>query len=477
MANQFLGRADTAVKLQTARTISLTGNVTGSIAFDGSANVAIATKLAQNITLGIGDGGSILQNGSTYWQRMLITDNSSTGDAVFNFQQSTNAGSAWINLLQINDDGNIIANKFTGALSGNATTATSASKWTTARTITLSGNASGAVSLDGSANVTLSVTNSYAANSGYAENLNSPDNRNVNTPPSGYSKQFKAEFKGASVVNSPYGSQDYVGLLTFAPYSDASGGNKYQIAFNSDKGTTPYLSIRTANGGASSWPGYYYLPTMNTANGYWGFNFPSANSYLRTPPNGLLPNSSNSSSGISTVGTSGWPFASMYAKTFVGNLNGNATTATTATNATNATNATYTSMVNGIYTGNGGQQPPSYIPKGKIRFNMMNGLTGVGGWPSGGYCDCMLMDTYTGNDVPYSTGIGILRNANPRAWIFSGGQGSSTWSKMGEIITSLNIASQSVSYATSSNNSNQLGGVAAANYINTSDTLILRGTV
>lgn len=477
MANQFLGRADTAVKLQTARTISLTGNVTGSIAFDGSANVAIATKLAQNITLGIGDGGSILQNGSTYWQRMLITDNSSAGDAVFNFQQSTNAGSAWINLLQINDDGNIIANRFTGALSGNATTATSASKWTTARTITLSGNASGAVSLDGSANVTLSVTNAYAANSGYAENLNSPDNRNVNTPPSGYSKQFKAEFKGASVVNSPYGSQDYVGLLTFAPYSDASGGNKYQIAFNSDKGTTPYLSIRTANGGASSWPGCYYLPTMNTANGYWGFNFPSANSYLRTPPNGLLPNSSNSSSGISTVGTSGWPFASMYAKTFVGNLNGNATTATTATNSNQlggVAAANYLQKSGGTVTGaiaRAGTSASWYSGRNYVvaKTNSSSGYSpafsaksGSGSWDIGTYTNDVLWFSYI-TDANYNAG----NNVQSASFQFK--TDGSIVAPGGFIGTSTNS-----NYAT---NSGQLGGIAAASYLNTSDTLILRGTV
>ena len=39
------GNADTASKLQAARTISLTGNITGSTSFDGSANVSIATTV------------------------------------------------------------------------------------------------------------------------------------------------------------------------------------------------------------------------------------------------------------------------------------------------------------------------------------------------------------------------------------------------------------------------------------------------
>lgn len=49
------------------------------------------------------------------------------------------------------------ASGFVGPLTGNASTATSAGKLTTARTITLAGDASGSVSFDGSANVSLTV--------------------------------------------------------------------------------------------------------------------------------------------------------------------------------------------------------------------------------------------------------------------------------------------------------------------------------
>lgn len=52
----------------------------------------------------------------------------------------------------------VTSTSFTGALTGNADTATTAGKWTTARTITLGGDLSGSVSIDGSANVTLTAT-------------------------------------------------------------------------------------------------------------------------------------------------------------------------------------------------------------------------------------------------------------------------------------------------------------------------------
>ena len=45
------GNADTATKLATARTVALTGDVTGSATFDGSANVSIAATIAANSVL------------------------------------------------------------------------------------------------------------------------------------------------------------------------------------------------------------------------------------------------------------------------------------------------------------------------------------------------------------------------------------------------------------------------------------------
>mgnify|MGYP001240612020 CR=1 FL=1 len=59
--------------------------------------------------------------------------------------------------------GNFSAGTITAALSGNATTATSAGKWTTARTLSFTGDATGSGSVDGSANVATTLT---LANSG-----------------------------------------------------------------------------------------------------------------------------------------------------------------------------------------------------------------------------------------------------------------------------------------------------------------------
>lgn len=47
--------------------------------------------------------------GGTYQQKLLISDNSTSGDAVFTFQQSTNSGASWNDLFTICDDGSVIS--------------------------------------------------------------------------------------------------------------------------------------------------------------------------------------------------------------------------------------------------------------------------------------------------------------------------------------------------------------------------------
>ena len=100
----------------------------------------------------------LLWNSGSYHQRIFITDDSTDDTAVFTFQQSTDSGINWNNLMTIRDNGKVIANTFIGALSGNADTA---SKWKIARTITLTGSVTGSVSIDGSGDVSLVTTTNH----------------------------------------------------------------------------------------------------------------------------------------------------------------------------------------------------------------------------------------------------------------------------------------------------------------------------
>lgn len=55
---------------------------------------------------------SIHWNNGTYQQRISITDDSTANTSVFNFQQSTNTGTSWDNILQIYDNGILHANGY-----------------------------------------------------------------------------------------------------------------------------------------------------------------------------------------------------------------------------------------------------------------------------------------------------------------------------------------------------------------------------
>lgn len=86
----------------------------------GTLNDSSIGKLASIVTLGDGNEAMIDQNGATYRQRIHIFDNATANDAVFSFQQSTDAGKTYKNLFAINDDGTVIASTFQGALKGTA---------------------------------------------------------------------------------------------------------------------------------------------------------------------------------------------------------------------------------------------------------------------------------------------------------------------------------------------------------------------
>ncbi len=63
-------------------------------------------------------------NDATYQQRIHTVDDAQPNTNVFVFQQSSNSGSTWTDLMSIKDNGQIVASTFVGSLTGNASTAT-----------------------------------------------------------------------------------------------------------------------------------------------------------------------------------------------------------------------------------------------------------------------------------------------------------------------------------------------------------------
>lgn len=126
IANGTTGNAASATKLQNARTFNVSGDATGTAqSFDGTGNVTIPVDVKKSAAL----------------------DSTNIGDATHPVYFNAEGKPARIDKV------------------ANATNADNASKLSTARDITLSGDASGSTSFDGSGNATInvSVANSLAA--------------------------------------------------------------------------------------------------------------------------------------------------------------------------------------------------------------------------------------------------------------------------------------------------------------------------
>ncbi|WP_447900229.1 pyocin knob domain-containing protein [Pseudomonas aeruginosa] len=159
--------AGKAARLSAVRTLSITGAGTGSAAFDGSANAAIALTLANSgvsagtyskVTVnakGLVTAGAALVASdipALDWSKITtgrpttlggygITDALAKSDAV--------ASPTPNKLLWMNSAGQLPA-----SITGNAATA---NKWAVARTLSISGDATGSGTLDGSANAAIEI--------------------------------------------------------------------------------------------------------------------------------------------------------------------------------------------------------------------------------------------------------------------------------------------------------------------------------
>lgn len=182
-----------ADKWTTARTISLSGDLTGSVSLDGSSNVTLSAQVVNDshthdgryvnvtgdtMTGDLSIGSNKIKNSNSYYYTPYIsggigtrselisaanflihadTDGSGTGEFV-----SIRAGAGTANELKLlSKTSSAGVNNQALTLNGNKVFNDAyhpnADKWTSARTLTLSGDLTGSVSIDGSSNVTLSA--------------------------------------------------------------------------------------------------------------------------------------------------------------------------------------------------------------------------------------------------------------------------------------------------------------------------------
>lgn len=145
VTGNLTGNASTATTLQTARTISLSGDVTGSVSFNGGANADIAVTIQPNsVALGTDTTGSYVAVGAVSGNGLSGSANAET--ATFTVTSNATDVNTANTIVFRNASGNFSAGTITAALSGNATTATTATNQSggtvNATTVTASGSAS-----------------------------------------------------------------------------------------------------------------------------------------------------------------------------------------------------------------------------------------------------------------------------------------------------------------------------------------------
>jgi len=157
--SNYTGNAATATSLETARTISLGGDLSGSASFDGTGDVTVsATIEADSVELGADTTGDYVADVSATGNGLSVTGTGEGASVVIEntgvtsltgtaseVEVSASAGSITISLPStINAD-----------TSGNAATATALAS---AQSISLTGDVSGSASFDGSSGVSISAT-------------------------------------------------------------------------------------------------------------------------------------------------------------------------------------------------------------------------------------------------------------------------------------------------------------------------------
>lgn len=162
-----------ADKWTTARTLSLSGDASGSVSWDGSANATLSVAVSNDshthdgryYTESEADSRFVNVSGDTMTAPLTIDTNTSGM-----LRLSATNSSPWAIDLQRDDATNSrVYNgggfwnfehrpRAAGNIIYDQAYHPEADKWTTARTLSLSGDASGSVSWDGSANATLSVS-------------------------------------------------------------------------------------------------------------------------------------------------------------------------------------------------------------------------------------------------------------------------------------------------------------------------------
>lgn len=358
--SDITGNAATATILQTARTFTWSGDATGSLSFNGSANVSAALTLANSgviagtyksvtvdakgrVTAGNDVITGLITSTTATGTANVATTNTNTflnitekvGTAISTVGSSSQITGAGTVTVASDSNGKIT---ITGSqtITGNAGSAT---RLATARTISLSGDASGSVTFDGTSNVAintkvtlLSTLPTYARDAAHLS--------------TDWSQGISSTF-----VNTGVGFPSYGGVITARPHSNGGGTLQIYTPYGTQHGGDT-IAIRFGNyssTGNNQWTEFKYVvhdknignyaPTLTGggASGSWNINAATATKLQTARSIGIT--GSGASGSISFDGT--------------GNVNiplDIATQPTTTNNTTIATTA-FVQAVNAADTG------------------------------------------------------------------------------------------------------------------------------
>lgn len=227
------------IKSSVNTTTYLNGNNGSAVVNSTAAGSAYVTLLRKKSTNGVftvnGYQGNFILG---YTSDTTIEADNNTLDKALYFGESGILYPSINNSQNLGDSShkwkNVYATTFTGALSGNASTAT---KLATARTISLTGDATATGSFDGSSNLSLSTI---------VRQMDMVEDRDVkpSVTPKG---KLSSYFATKSGLTSTTTDSDYQDLLVLNSWSNDSGGNVNALSFDkSTKAIYHYQASQTA---------------------------------------------------------------------------------------------------------------------------------------------------------------------------------------------------------------------------------------
>jgi cytoskeletal protein CcmA (bactofilin family) len=167
VAGDINGNAASASQWQTARTLTLAGDLSGNVTFDGSGNITLtATVINNSVTLGTDTVGNYVATAAVSGNG--LSGSASAEGATFTVTSNATATNTPSTIVYRDSSGNFVANQITSSVVGNVTGDVTSSGTSTFNTATVQNNITvgGNVIAD-----TPPSAPSHAVNKRYTDNL------------------------------------------------------------------------------------------------------------------------------------------------------------------------------------------------------------------------------------------------------------------------------------------------------------------